>query len=1502
MTLLPSPIPHPLDLTPWDLPGWVYEALDWVVGVEWPEGDERAVWDLADQWYAVAGALTGPRADATAAAGEIRSGYGGTGAVAQAFDNAWRRVADGDEAPLPVLLAITQDLGRLVEECGCDIEGAKIEVWIELAILVTELAILATVTVLTAGAASPAAAPVIAATRVVVQQIFRRLVARLARKTLRPGLKEAGERAARETVRHAARGLGRKAALGGAVEAAEESGITLATQTYQNTTGRRQGLDVGELGTSALGGLAGGAAAPLASLGRHATGRLTRMGEHVGRSMGAEVIAENAAGLATGQGPTSLEEAARAAASGARGSTTAQADAALTARLDGRLSALAGGRYPPPGLVPPPPTADPARPDVADALPAAGPTPAAVTPPAAGPSPTAGPSPAAVTPPAAGPSAAASPVAAPGAAVSGVEASPVAGPGVAGPTVAVSPSSTVDMSVARTADSSGGAATGQDPTARAPVTGPEVAAQPSPVRGTDAAPTLAEPGTAAATAPPGPASGYPGVAPVAPDGSPSPATSTGPTNNPGPPPGPGPSPAISGPGPSAAAPGPGPSPATSGPGPSAAAPGPGPSPATSGPGPSAAAPGPGPVAGELRRVGLLDGTTPSSTAAPTPSTPSSTPVTSSSVPVASPSGSVVPPRTPPVPGVPSPRQPSPLPRPGAVADPLPPGRAGADRHAAWWTAERDAAQRRQYQGHLHSRRAWYEQGRRTAEAGRMREWADYYAHRARVYSAHASQLRQAGQVRAAIAWDEAATDEFRNSTYCRDQVDVALSGAAAPPTTTVDGEADFRRVNESGAQVAHGAVETDDRSALTGRAGHPPPIDRSRRYGQRGGLRPPLRVHQTDLERHMPRDSGGRVQRTADPRRGGWFRLANDGGPQADPTRGINCIDCTLSLYETWAHGRPRVSAPRTFDGYQFGDVRRPIDGEAGGSARIEAATGGRFQRLCAPPPPGAPVSRGAAVHGAYRRLHDHLRIGGHGSYAFVVTEWEGGGAHVWVALNQNGTVLYLDPQLGVVSERPPYGHRGVPHRDNVVDVDALVLGPDGRPMPLDGLQRGRYSVLPDPPPQPRRPGYAVHHPDRPDPPHRPGSANVAGPPTPDGDTADPRTPGVDRNAAAVVETVGSEISAREVVAAAVALDDLRTAGVSPARVAAELDPAALQRLVPHLGEQEARDASLVFADDRVRRMLDEAWRSPTETGRAMAGTLLTRLAGRPDLVRVILDSPELAVSLTARPVTLLNLSDNPRAIQALTEVLAGLDADIESSPSGEIGSANRPSLITAEQQAVSEAARLAQKRVTQPRFNPGMREDPEYMRSYITDLYRSAEVAQRQLNALAVEISKIDGRQVGKPGWRTAPKRLDRVRDKIAKFQGDASKLHDLAAAKVEFRSLNDVYLALERVMADPSIEIVRFEDRFLDPQKSGYCDLQFVLKMSNGHLGEFRIHLEQVDEVAAWEHSLYEVRRDIGALALQEGRLMTAREERLVDRIREFQKACFEKAVSSAIGSSDV
>lgn len=188
------------------------------------------------------------------------------------------------------------------------------------------------------------------ATRLLIQQIFKRLMGQLASKSLRHGLKEAGERAAKEVTRGGVRGLAKRATRGGLEEAAEESGVTLATQAYQNSTGRAHGLDMTDLNASAVGGLAGGAVAPLAGLGRHATGRAARVGEHLGREMTGEVLADSAASLATGQGLTSVEDVARAAASGATGSATGQTDHALRARLDAQTSALAGTSFASPSL------------------------------------------------------------------------------------------------------------------------------------------------------------------------------------------------------------------------------------------------------------------------------------------------------------------------------------------------------------------------------------------------------------------------------------------------------------------------------------------------------------------------------------------------------------------------------------------------------------------------------------------------------------------------------------------------------------------------------------------------------------------------------------------------------------------------------------------------------------------------------------------------------------------------------------------------------------------------------------------------------------------------------------------------------------------------------------------------------------------------------------------------------------------------------------------------
>lgn len=1441
MSMLPSPIPHPLDYCPWDVPGWIYEALDWVVGVEWPEGDERAVWNLADQWYGVADVLAGPRNDATTAAGEVRSGYGGVGLVGQAFDVAWGKVAEGEDAPLHVLVAATGELGRLVDSCGCDIEGAKLEAWIELGILVVELLSLAVATVLTMGAASPAAGAAITASRVAVQQIFKRLVAQLARKAVKEGLKEAGERAAKEVVKSGARGLARRAVLAGLVEAGQEAGTSLATQAYQNSTGRRDGLDLTDVGMSGLGGFAGGAAAPLAGLGRHAHGRFAEVGERFGREMAGETLAESAAGLATGQ-DLSLEDLARAAASGASGSATGQADSALHHRLDEKLAGL------------PTQPVDLGLPPSGDAT---GPIPSQRAPEPApllgdsGPGPVPQPATAHSTSPAN-----------PMSPLVGDRPAPANLPSVdvgqAAERVGASPPHRLDAEVA-TSPPSAEVTTNSAPattsptlssvTVEAPIAGTPVSdtadAKPGPVR----AAALPDIGTAPQTASMQAAAAPAVVA--------TPATvaphAQGPVSMP-------PDRPASG----------------------AVSP---PVPLTAPPAHSHVAPTVGPVTGPP-----VNG----SNAQPAPN-----------------------PRFPLLEAL-APQRPASDPPPPTLAgpfDPMSPRGMTSEERAARLAADREGLDRRRYQRYLQHQRKLYEENRRQGQVKELRDAAEQHYEAARWLLQRAHELREAG--RADLTDQHVREGRLRERLHYRavDAAEAVRAGELLPSEAMVEDDLDFYRINDDVADLALGAVETPDHSALTGH-GHPPPIDRSRRYGVRGGLRPPLALHQTDLERQMPRNPDGSVVRTADPREGGWFRLANDGGPAADATRGINCLDCTLSLFETWMHGRPRVSAPRTFDGYLQGDVRQPVGGEADGPRRVEEITGGRFQNLCPTALSGVPDPETRdMIEDGYRDLQAQLLAGGHGSYAFLITAIEGGGSHAWVALNQNGTVLYLDPQTGRIGRHPLYSHSGIQGSHNVVGIDALVLGPDGRPMPLADRPPGDYNVLPDPVerPAPPRPLEPPPPPDEGNAPdfnhvhllgesttlHRPdGTSFPGGAPDAESEAVQQRNAHRDAHA----DRIAAGLYVRDALAASENLEEVFAAGVTPVELAQHLDGPTLRRLVPELEPAAADDLTRLLADPRVMQMLDQTWEAPPRREELLAETLVRQLAERPDLVRMILSTPELANSLTARPVTLHHLASHQKAIDVLGEVLdeiaqrgAAVAAAVRTPPVA-------PTPLTSEQMEVSAAFAIQGPAAVQPGFDLDRLEDAAYRQQYLDQLYASAVVAQAEIDALGRGLAETLGSK-GKYYPRPKPKDRGRAEDKVEGYGGDVSQLTDLAAGRVSYERLDDLYEALASLRGDERLRLVEFEDRFVAPQKGGYRDVQMMVRTSTGHIAEFRLHLAALDEVATWEHSLYEVRRDLGSVAREQGRSLSDMESAIRKGIIHRQREYFWAALESALtgGHSD-
>jgi hypothetical protein len=170
----------------------------------------------------------------------------------------------------------------------------------------------------------------------------------------------------------------------------------------------------------------------------------------------------------------------------------------------------------------------------------------------------------------------------------------------------------------------------------------------------------------------------------------------------------------------------------------------------------------------------------------------------------------------------------------------------------------------------------------------------------------------------------------------------------------------------------------------------------------------------------------------------------------------------------------------------------------------------------------------------------------------------------------------------------------------------------------------------------------------------------------------------------------------------------------------------------------------------------------------------------------------------------------------------------------------------------------------TQPGFVRRRRNDPAYLESYLHDLYHKAATAQRQLGDLVDEVATGTG---GEASYRTEPKRWQRALDKLAGLGRDASRLTDLAAGTIRYRTLDDLYRGLNEIRRHPGARIVFFHDRFLHPLDNGYRDIQLKLRMPGGHIVELQLHLAAVRDVGEWEHALFEVRRDLASLAGPDG-----------------------------------
>ena len=223
--------------------------LAYLTGSEWPQGDESAMFRIAQYWRDSADELAELIPELNRVRHQTSSVL--SGATADAAAENFRLLFDGDYS-VDKLADAMSALGELCKNAGTEIEYTKLQIITSLAIAGAEIAYAIACAPATFGGSlswiPPIEAITLATVRVLVSQLLKRLTTAVTEALTRTAVKKLIKATVKEAVQ----------------ETAESFGQELLIQQIQIGQGHRDGVDWQQLKNNAIGGGAGGAAGGLA--------------------------------------------------------------------------------------------------------------------------------------------------------------------------------------------------------------------------------------------------------------------------------------------------------------------------------------------------------------------------------------------------------------------------------------------------------------------------------------------------------------------------------------------------------------------------------------------------------------------------------------------------------------------------------------------------------------------------------------------------------------------------------------------------------------------------------------------------------------------------------------------------------------------------------------------------------------------------------------------------------------------------------------------------------------------------------------------------------------------------------------------------------------------------------------------------------------------------------------------------------------------------------------
>ncbi|MBO2460220.1 WXG100-like domain-containing protein [Actinomadura violacea] len=307
--------------------------LSWIVGSDWPEGDETAMRRCADAWRQAATSINDLVTDVTGSVNDVRGTLDAE--AAEKFQKNVEQWITTDPRLLPSMAEACGKLADVMDNGALDIEYAKYMFIALLIVTAIEIAMLIAAAFETFGASTAGIPAVEGAAQVTARTIFKELMEKLGEKFLGAVLK------------------------GAAFGALQGGGLDLVVQGVQIAQGNRKGVDWGKTGQATLDGAIGGAisggigfgAGKIPGVGDAAATPLGNMFKGMARDGASEAISGAAGTIATSAihgDPLSWDAIAKGATSGAFGGAVGGGKGGLK-EFDGGL----------PGGDPSPPSVDP---------------------------------------------------------------------------------------------------------------------------------------------------------------------------------------------------------------------------------------------------------------------------------------------------------------------------------------------------------------------------------------------------------------------------------------------------------------------------------------------------------------------------------------------------------------------------------------------------------------------------------------------------------------------------------------------------------------------------------------------------------------------------------------------------------------------------------------------------------------------------------------------------------------------------------------------------------------------------------------------------------------------------------------------------------------------------------------------------------------------------------------------------------------------------------------